>query len=189
MRLQRLKDKLGNRSNASAEVEYDEAMAWLVGEEGRGLRTIIEMVNMTRLDCVLITATGMRAGVTAAAHHAGHRMAFGRKLADQPLMASVLADLVIESEATTMAAFRLAEATDRAVRGDEQEIAFRRLALAATKYWVCKRARTCRRRRSNAWAETATWRTRGCHACTGRPRCSPSGRVRVMSPRSTRFVP
>jgi putative acyl-CoA dehydrogenase len=140
MRLQRLKDKLGNRSNASAEVEYDEAMAWLVGEEGRGLRTIIEMVNMTRLDCVLGTATGLRTGVTAAVHHARHRTAFGRKLADQPLMASVLADLAIESEATTMAAFRLAGATDRAVRGDEQETAFRRLALAATKYWVCKRA-------------------------------------------------
>jgi putative acyl-CoA dehydrogenase len=140
MHLQRLKDKLGNRSNASAEVEYDNAMAWLVGEEGRGIRTIIEMVNMTRLDCVLGTATGMRAGVTLAAHHASHRTAFGRKLADQPLMASVLADLAIESEATTMAAFRLAGATDRAVRGDEAEAAFRRLALAATKYWACKRA-------------------------------------------------
>jgi putative acyl-CoA dehydrogenase len=140
MRLQRLKDKLGNRSNASAEVEYDEAMAWLVGEEGRGVRTIIEMVNMTRLDCVLGTATGMRAGVTMAAHHAAHRTVFGRKLAEQPLMTSVLADLAIESEATTMAAFRLAGATDRAVRGDQQEAAFRRLALAATKYWVCKRA-------------------------------------------------
>ena len=140
MRLQRLKDKLGNRSNASAEVEYEQATAWLVGEEGRGVRTIIEMVNMTRLDCVLGTATGMRAGVTLAAHHAAHRMAFGRRLADQPLMASVLADLVVESEAATMAAFRLAGATDRAARGDEQEAAFRRLALAATKYWVCKRA-------------------------------------------------
>ena len=140
MRLQRLKDKLGNRSNASAEVEYDEALAWLVGEEGRGVRTIIEMVNMTRLDCVLGTATGMRAGLTMAAHHAAHRMAFGRKLADQPLMAAVLADLAIESEATTLAAFRLAGATDRAVRGDAQEAAFRRLALAATKYWACKRA-------------------------------------------------
>jgi putative acyl-CoA dehydrogenase len=140
MHLQRLKDKLGNRSNASAEVEYEQAAAWLVGEEGRGIRTIIEMVNVTRLDCVLGTATGMRAGVTLAAHHAAHRTAFGRKLADQPLMASVLADLAVESEATTMAAFRLAGATDRAVRGDEQEAAFRRLALAATKYWVCKRA-------------------------------------------------
>jgi len=140
MRLQRLKDKLGNRSNASAEVEYDEAAAWLVGEEGRGVRTIIEMVNITRLDCVLGTATGMRAGVTHAAHHAAHRTAFGRKLADQPLMGSVLADLAIESEATTLAALRLAGATDRAARGDDQEAAFRRLALAATKYWVCKRA-------------------------------------------------
>jgi putative acyl-CoA dehydrogenase len=140
MHLQRLKDKLGNRSNASAEVEYDGAMAWLVGEEGRGVRTIIEMVNMTRLDCVLGTATWMRAAVTLATHHATRRMAFGRKLADQPLMASVLADLAIESEATTMAAFRLAGATDRAARGDAQESAFRRLALATTKYWVCKRA-------------------------------------------------
>ncbi len=140
MYLQRLKDKLGNRSNASAEVEYDEAMAWLVGEEGRGIRTIIEMVNMTRLDCVLGTATGMRAGVTLAVHHATHRTAFGRTLADQPLMAAVLADLAIESEATTLAAFRLAGATDRAAGGDEAEVAFRRLALAATKYWVCKRA-------------------------------------------------
>jgi putative acyl-CoA dehydrogenase len=140
MRLQRLKDKLGNRSNASAEVEYDDALAWLVGEEGRGVRTIIEMVNMTRLDCVLGTATGMRTGLTMAAHHAAHRMAFGRNLAGQPLMATVLADLAIESEATTLAAFRLAGATDRAIRGDAQEAAFRRLALAATKYWVCKRA-------------------------------------------------
>jgi putative acyl-CoA dehydrogenase len=140
MRLQRLKDKLGNRSNASAEVEYDEALVWLVGEEGRGVRTIIEMVNMTRLDCVLGTATGMRTGLTLAAHHAAHRSAFGRRLADQPLMTAVLADLAIESEAATMAAFRLAGATDRAARGDAQESAFRRLALAATKYWVCKRA-------------------------------------------------
>src|SRR5580658_10514565 len=140
MRLQRLKDKLGNRSNASAEVEYDEALAWLVGEEGRGIRTIIEMVNMTRLDCVLGAATAMRTGISLAAHHAAHRVTFGRKLADQPLMANVLADLAIESEAATIAAFRLAGATDRAARGDEQERAFRRLALAVTKYWVCKRA-------------------------------------------------
>jgi putative acyl-CoA dehydrogenase len=140
MRLQRLKDKLGNRSNASAEVEYDEALAWRVGEEGQGVRTIIEMVNMTRLDCVLGTATGMRTGLTLAAHHAAHRSAFGRRLADQPLMTAVLADLAIESEAATVAAFRLAGATDRAARGDAQESAFRRLALAVTKYWVCKRA-------------------------------------------------
>jgi putative acyl-CoA dehydrogenase len=140
MRLMRLKDKLGNRSNASAEVEYEEATAWLVGEEGRGVRTIIDMVNSTRLDCVLAAATGMRAGVIQAVHHARHRSAFGKVLTDQPLMASVLADLAIESEAATTVALRLAGATDRTARGDEGEAAFRRLALAATKYHVCKQA-------------------------------------------------
>ena len=140
MRLMRLKDKLGNRSNASAEVEYEDAFAWLVGEEGRGLRVILEMVNSTRLDCVLAAATGMRLGVIHAAHHAAHRRAFGKNLIDQPVMANVLADLTVESEAATTVALRLAGATDRAVGGDEQEAAFRRLALAATKYWVCKQA-------------------------------------------------
>ena len=140
MHLQRLKDKLGNRSNASAEVEYDNATAWLVGEEGRGVRTILDMVNATRLDCVLAAATGLRLGVIHAAHHASHREAFGRKLIDQPLMAHVIADLEIESEAATMVAMRLAAAADRAANGDEQERGFRRLALAATKYHVCKLA-------------------------------------------------
>jgi putative acyl-CoA dehydrogenase len=140
MRLQRLKDKLGNRSNASAEVEYDQAVAWLVGEEGRGVTTIIEMVNMTRLDCVISAATGMREGAAQAAHHATHRTAFGAHLAETPLMANVLADLAIEAEAAATVAFRLAGATDRAAAGDGQEAAFRRLALAVTKYWVCKRA-------------------------------------------------
>jgi putative acyl-CoA dehydrogenase len=140
MRLQRLKDKLGNRSNASAEVEYEEATAWLVGEEGRGVRTILDMVNATRLDCVLAAATGIRLGVLHAAHHASHRSVFGRPLRDQPLMANVLADLAVESEAATVAAMRLAAAADRAAGGDERERAFRRLALAATKYHVCKLA-------------------------------------------------
>jgi putative acyl-CoA dehydrogenase len=140
MHLQRLKDKLGNRSNASAEVEYDNATAWLVGEEGRGVRTILDMVSATRLDCVLAAATGLRLGVIHAAHHANHRAAFGRKLIDQPLMANVLADLAIESEAATLVAMRLAAAADHAVGGDESERAFRRLALAATKYHVCKLA-------------------------------------------------
>jgi putative acyl-CoA dehydrogenase len=136
----RLKDKLGNRSNASAEVEYGEAEAWLVGAQGRGIQTIIDMVNMTRLDCVLGTATGLRSAVVAAVHHCRYRAAFGRPLIDQPAMANVLADLAVESEAATVVAFRLAGATDRAVRGSEPEAAFRRLALAATKYWVCKRS-------------------------------------------------
>jgi putative acyl-CoA dehydrogenase len=138
MRLMRLKDKLGNRANASAEVEYENAVAWLVGEEGRGVRTILEMVNSTRLDCVLNAATMMRLGVVQAAHHAAHRKAFGKTLVDQPLMAGVLADLAIESEAATIVAMRLAGATDRALRGDSREAAFRRLALAAVKYHVTK---------------------------------------------------
>ncbi len=138
MHLQRLKDKLGNRSNASAEVEYTDAAAWLVGEEGRGVRTILEMVNMTRLDCVLGAATAMRNAVVAATHHARYRTAFGTRLIDAPLMENVLADLALESEATTTVAFRLAGATDRAASGDVGETAFRRLALAVTKYWACK---------------------------------------------------
>jgi putative acyl-CoA dehydrogenase len=139
MHLMRLKDKLGNRSNASAEIEYHDAYAWRVGDEGRGVRTILDMVNLTRLDCVVGAASGMRQGVVMAAHHAAYRTAFGRTLADQPLMRNVLADLAVESEAATALMLRLAGATDRAVRGDATETALRRLALAAGKYWVCKR--------------------------------------------------
>ncbi|MEV7383313.1 acyl-CoA dehydrogenase family protein [Streptomyces lydicus] len=139
MRLMRLKDKLGNRSNASSEIEYEQAVAWPVGEPGRGVRTIVEMVNMTRLDCVLGSAAGMRAGLRQALHHTAHRRAFGRELDRQPLMRSVLADLAIESEAATLLGLRLATAVDRSQAGDAQEAALRRLALAAGKYWVCKR--------------------------------------------------
>ncbi|WP_435768966.1 acyl-CoA dehydrogenase family protein [Nocardioides sp. SYSU DS0651] len=139
IRFMRLKDKLGNRSNASSEIEYDNAIGWLVGEEGRGVKTIVEMVNMTRLDCVIGSAAGMRSALVQATHHAQHRSAFGRLLVDQPLMRNVLADLALESEAATTAMMRLAGANDRAVRGDEGEAALRRLALAATKYYVCKR--------------------------------------------------
>ena len=139
IQLMRLKDKLGNRSNASSEIEYDGAVGWLVGEDGRGVRTIVEMVNMTRLDCVIGTSMGMRAGLVQAAHHARHRSAFGRPLVDQPLMRNVLADLAVESEAATTVMLRLAGANDRAVRGDAQEAALRRLGLAVTKYHVCKR--------------------------------------------------
>ena len=139
MRFLRLKDKLGNKSNASSEIEYDGAIGWLVGEEGRGVRTIVEMVNMTRLDCVIGTAAGMRTSLVLATHHARHRSAFGKTLIEQPAMRNVLADLAIESEAATTAMMRLAGANDRAIRGDEGEAAVRRLALAATKYYVCKR--------------------------------------------------
>ncbi|MBJ7336838.1 acyl-CoA dehydrogenase family protein [Mycolicibacterium sp.] len=140
MFLQRLKDKLGNHANASSEVEYDGATAWLVGEEGRGVPTIIEMVNLTRLDCTLGSATSMRTGLTRAIHHAQHRKAFGAYLIDQPLMRNVLADLAVEAEAATMLAMRMAGATDAAVRGDERETLLRRIGLAAGKYWICKRA-------------------------------------------------
>lgn len=131
--VQRLKDKLGDRSNASSEVEFDGTTAWLVGEPGRGVPAIIEMVNMTRLDCVLGSAATVRAALTQAIHHARHRRAFGALLVDQPLMQNVLADLAVESEAATVLAVRLAAAVDAG------ESAFLRLAGAAAKFWVCKR--------------------------------------------------
>ncbi|MEV5977592.1 acyl-CoA dehydrogenase family protein [Streptomyces sp. NPDC052114] len=134
--LQRLKDKLGNRSNASSEVEFDGTWARRVGEEGRGVRTIIEMVAATRLDCVLGSAALMRQAVAQAVHHATYREAFGGKLVDKPLMRNVLADLALESEAATTLAMRLAAAYDD---GGEQERAFLRLAVPAAKYWVTKR--------------------------------------------------
>ncbi|MBC9727443.1 acyl-CoA dehydrogenase family protein [Streptomyces sp. TRM68367] len=134
--LQRLKDKLGNRSNASAEVEFDGTWARRVGEEGHGVRTIIGMVAATRLDCVFGSAGLMRQAVAQAVHHCTHREAFGGKLVDKPLMRNVLADLAIESEAATALALRLAAAYDD---GGEQERALLRLAVPAAKYWVTKR--------------------------------------------------
>jgi putative acyl-CoA dehydrogenase len=138
-RLQRLKDKLGNRSNASSEIEFDGAWTRLVGEEGAGVRTIIEMVNHTRLDCASGSATGMRAGVAQAINHASHRSTFGKLLTEHPLMQNVLADLAVESEAATISAMRLARAYDDAIAGDEQAQAFKRIANAVLKYWICKR--------------------------------------------------
>jgi putative acyl-CoA dehydrogenase len=131
--VERLKDKLGNRSNASAEIVLDGVVARLVGEEGRGVRTIVEMVNHTRLDCVLGSTALMRRAVAEATHHAAHRAAFGRLLAEQPLMQNVLADLCVESEAATVTALRLARAYD------EADGPFRRLATAVAKFWICKR--------------------------------------------------
>ncbi|AKJ09930.1 acyl-CoA dehydrogenase [Streptomyces incarnatus] len=134
--IQRLKDKLGNRSNASAEVEFAGTWARRVGEEGRGVRTIIEMVAATRLDCALGSAGLMRQAVAQAIHHCAHREAFGGKLIDKPLMRNVLADLALESEAATALTLRLAAAYDD---GGEQERAFLRLAVPAAKYWITKR--------------------------------------------------
>jgi putative acyl-CoA dehydrogenase len=138
--IQRLKDKLGNRSNASSEVEFRGAWARLIGEEGRGVPTIIEMVNHTRLDCSLGAAGSMRYGVANAIHHASQRSAFGKLLIDQPLMQNVLADLAVESEAATIAAMRLARSYDESLDGDEQATAFKRVANAVIKYWTTKRA-------------------------------------------------
>lgn len=139
MRIQRLKDKLGNRSNASSEVEFDAALAVLVGEEGRGVATILEMVNHTRLDCIAGSAALMRAAVAQATHHARFRFAFGAALGHQPLMQNVLADLALESEAATALLLRVARACDRADL-DEHEAHLKRLGTALGKYWVCKRA-------------------------------------------------
>lgn len=134
--LQRLKDKLGNRSNASAEVEFDGTWARRVGDEGDGVRTIIEMVAATRLDCALGSAGLMRQAVAQAIHHCTHREAFGGKLVDKPLMRNVLADLALESEAATTLGLRLAAAHDE---GGEQERAFLRIAVPTAKYWITKR--------------------------------------------------
>ena len=137
--VQRLKDKLGNRSNASSEIEYPGTWGRMVGEEGRGVRTIIDMVQHTRLDCVGGSAGLMRQALAQAAHHAEERSAFGRRLVEQPLMQNALADLALESEAATALMLRLARAYDEAVE-DEGQRAFARIATAVAKYWVCKRA-------------------------------------------------
>ncbi len=137
--IQRLKDKLGNRSNASSEVEFAQAWAHLIGEEGRGIQTIIEMVNHTRLDCSIAAAGLMRQALAQAVHHARHRRVFGKLLMDQPLMRNVLADLAIESEAATLLMVRLAHSFDARASND-RERAFCRIATAIAKYWLCKRS-------------------------------------------------
>jgi putative acyl-CoA dehydrogenase len=138
-RLMRLKDKLGDWANASSEVEFCGAQAWPVGEEGRGVATIIEMVMLTRLDCMLGAAAETRMALAQALHHARHRLAFGRPLVAHPLMANVLADLAIESEAATAFALHVAAAVDAAA-GDPQAAAYARIATAIGKYWLCRRA-------------------------------------------------
>src|SRR5690348_14695474 len=136
---QRLKDKLGNRSNASSEVEFVDAFAWRVGEEGRGVRTIINMVQLTRLDCAIASAGLMRMALAQAIHHARYRTVFQKHLVDQPMMRAVLADMALEVEAATALTLRLARAFDLA-EADPREAARARLLTPAVKYWVCKRA-------------------------------------------------
>lgn len=136
LRLERLKDKLGNRSNGSAEVSFDGALGYLVGEEGRGVATIMEMVTLTRLDCAVSSAALMRQALARAMHHAQHRSVLQKRLIDHPLMLQVLADMALDVEAATALAFRLARAFDGGA--DEDEAAYRRLMTPVTKYWVCK---------------------------------------------------
>ena len=138
VRIMRLKDKLGDWSNASAEVELAGALAWMVGTPGRGIATILQMVMLTRLDCIIGSASIMRQALVQAVHHARHRHAFGKVLAEQPLMRNVLADLALESEGSTALALRVARAVDASAR-DDRERALARVATAAGKYWVCKR--------------------------------------------------
>ncbi|WP_407352335.1 acyl-CoA dehydrogenase family protein [Luteimonas sp. R10] len=138
-RLLRLKDKLGDWSNASSEVEFDDAWAYRIGDEGRGVATIIEMVMLTRLDCMLGSAAEMRMALAQAIHHARHRATFGKRLVEHPLMRNVLADLALESEAALALSLRVARAVDAAPR-DAGEAAFARIATAIGKYWICKRA-------------------------------------------------
>jgi len=137
IRVQRLKDKLGNRSNASSEVEFTGAFGWLVGAQGRGIPTILEMASHTRLDCVLGSTGIMRAALTQALHHARQRAVFGKPLVEQPLMRNVLADLALESEAATAFALRLARCFDE--KDDEQQAVLARVLTPAGKYWICKR--------------------------------------------------
>ena len=139
LRFQRLKDKLGNRSNASSEVEFVDAFAWRVGEEGRGVRTIIEMVQLTRVDCIISSAGMMRMALAQAMHHARHRTVFQRHLADQPMMRTLLADMALEVEGATALTMRLCRSFDLAA-SDPKEAARARLLTSAVKYWICKTA-------------------------------------------------
>ncbi len=139
LHFQRLKDKLGNRSNASSEVEFADAFAWRVGDEGAGVRTIIQMVQLTRLDCVLASAGLMRMALAQALHHCRHRRVFQKRLSDQPMMRAVLADLALEAQGAIALALRLARAFDRAAT-EPGEAAYARLITPAAKYWICKTA-------------------------------------------------
>jgi putative acyl-CoA dehydrogenase len=137
LHIQQLKNKMGNVANASSECELRGAFAWMVGEEGRGVRTIIEMVAMTRYDCMIGSSSGMRQATVQAIHHAQHRSAFGATLVDQPLMQNVLADLALESEASMTLTMRMARAMDQ--QDNEHERLFARIATPIGKYWICKR--------------------------------------------------
>ena len=181
--LQRLKPKLGNRSNASSEVEFHGAWARIVGEEGRGIATIMEMVQHTRLDCILASAALMRRALVEALHHANYRRAFGRRLIEQPLMRSVLADLSLESEAATVLAMRLARAFDENDRG------FARLAVAVGKYWISKRTAAHVAEALECLGGNGFVKNACCRASIARRRLTRSGKGRGMWSRWTSCEP
>ncbi len=182
LRFQRLKDKLGNRSNASSEVEFHGCHAWAIGEEGRGVATIIEMVTHTRLDCAVASAGLMRLALANAIHFAEHRTVFQKKLVDQPLMGQVLADLALDVEGAVALSFRLARAFDRVQ--DQRASAWRRMMTPVTKYWVCKIAPAMVAEAMECLGEAVTWRRRRSPGFIARCRSTRSGRVPATSWRS-----
>jgi len=189
--LQRLKDKLGNRSNASSEVEFHGTVGYRLGDEGAGVRTIIEMVAATRLDCVLGSAALQRRALVEAIWHTSHRSAFGGLLKDKPAMQNVLADLALESEAATALGMRLAAAVDASLQGDEQAAAFRRIALPSAKFWVCKRtpmmvAEALESLGGNGYVEESGVPL---HCSSGNPRSTRSGKAPATSTPSTSCEP
>jgi putative acyl-CoA dehydrogenase len=179
-RLMRLKDKLGDWANASGEVEFCNAWALRVGPEGRGVATIIEMVMLTRLDCMLGAAAQMRMALAQAIHHARHRHAFGRVLAEQPLMRNVLADLALEAEAALALAMRVARAVDAAPH-DPRQAAFARWPRPPANTGCASARRPSSTKRRNASAGPATWRNRSCRACIGRRRSIRYGKAAATS--------
>ena len=198
LRFQRLKDKLGNRSNASSEVEFTDAFAWRVGEEGAGIRTILQMVQLTRLDCAVASAGLMRMALVQAVHHCRHRNVFRKRLSDQPMMRAVLADMALDVEAAVALVFRLSRALDRAAT-DAREAAYARLMTPAAKFWICKlapgfifeamelpRRQRLRRRKPAAAAlsrgagQRHLGRLRQCHVPRRAARAEGQGRSRIV---------
>ncbi len=173
--IQRLKNKLGNCSNASSEVEFRGALAWMVGEEGRGVPTIIEMVAMTRFDCMVGSSALMRQALTQASHHCAHRKVGGKLLSEQPLMQNVLADLALESESALALSLRMGRALDHL--NDEHEAKFARLVTAVGKYWICKRAPAMINEAAECMGVPATSKTASCRACTAKRRSTRPGKA------------
>jgi putative acyl-CoA dehydrogenase len=179
LHLERLKDKLGNRSNASSEVEFVEACGWLVGEEGDGVRQILKMGGLTRFDCALGSHALMRRAYSVALYHALQRQAFGKNLVDQPMMRQVLGQMALRLEGQTAFLFRLARAWDS--RDDAREVLWARLFTPAAKFAICKSGIRSSLRRWRCWAGLATVKRASCRACIVRCRSIVSGKAQAIS--------